>query len=92
MIVVSSALPTCCDEEIILSVNEFLLIMLNWRRLDMMAKQEELKNVIECQLCNVTSFNDRQVSSFMSLVVKYVFEFKQNLPIEFIQTLCDLKV
>lgn len=92
MIVVSTALPTCHDEDIILTVNEFLLIMLDWRRLDITEKRQELQDVIEWELANVTNFNDQQMTSFLSLVVKFVFEFKQNLPVEFIRTLLDLKV
>lgn len=92
MIVIASALPTCHDEEIILTVNEFLLIMLDWRRLDIAEKQQELQSVIEWELVNVTNYNDQQMSSFLSLVVKFIFEFKQNLPVEFIRTLLDLKV
>lgn len=78
------------NEELIMSVNEFILIMLSCRQNDITINMNDVLNVIESELEHVILFNENQLASFFSLVVKFIDEFKSNMPSSLIEKLLNV--
>ena len=86
-----SALKTSFDEEIVLSVNEFLLIIIECRRCEIAVEMEDIQEVIELELMNLEKFKEVQISSFFTLLVKFIEEYKATLSVSLIDNLFDMK-
>lgn len=86
-----SALQNSFDEEIVLSVNEFLLIIIECRRCEVVVEMEDIQTIIELELMNLEKFKEVQLASFFTLLVKFIDEYKSTLPIALIDNLFDLK-
>lgn len=91
LMVGKSALKHSYDEEIVLSLNEFLLIIIECRQCGVLVEMEDIQNVIEMELENLEKFKEVQLSSFFTLLVKFIDEYKSTLPIPLIDNLFDLK-
>lgn len=83
------ALAVSCDEEVTLTVNEFLLLILDCRKCEINVHMEEILSIIELEMKDLETFSDHQLSSFFSLVVKFIEEFKSNLPLSFIESIFE---
>lgn len=91
MAVAKPSIKESCIEEVVLSVNEFLIILLDCRRCDVEILMEEIQEILELEFENLTTFTNVQLSSFFTLLLKFVEEFKSTLPVELIEKLFDLK-
>lgn len=85
------ALKESCDEEIVISVNEFILIMIECRKCGVEIEMNDIQDVIELEFDKVGSFNEVQLASFFTLLIKFIDEYKATLSINFIDKLFDLK-
>lgn len=91
LLVAKPALQQSCIEEIVLSVNEFILIVIECRRSDVIIEMEDIQDIIEIQLQALETFKEVQLASFFTLLLRFIDEYKTTLPIPFIESLFDLK-
>lgn len=88
--VAKPALQESCIEEIVLSVNEFLLIVIECRHSDIVIEMADIQAVLEIQLKSLDTFKEVQLASFFTLLLKFIDEYKATLPVPFIENLFDL--
>lgn len=79
------------DEEIVLSVNEFLLILIDCRQCGVLVEMTDIQEILELELQNLENFKEVQLASFFNLLVKFIDEFKATLPLTLIDSLFAAK-
>lgn len=91
LLVAKPALAQPGLDEVVTSVNDFLLIILECRRCEIDVEMEDVQAVVELELQNLLTFKEVQLASFFTLLVKFIDEYGATLSIPLIDRLFDLK-
>lgn len=86
-----STLQKSCEEEIVLSMNEFLLIILECRRVGVDIEMADVQEIVEIELENLETLGEASLASFFTLMIKFIEEYKATLTVELINKLFDFK-
>jgi serine/threonine-protein kinase SMG1 len=76
-----------CDEEVVLSVNEFLLILIECQKCGVKVQMEEIQDILELEFSTLHVFKEVQLASFFSLLLLFIEVYKTTLSVEFIDKL-----
>lgn len=85
-----SSLRESNDEELVTSVNEFILIKTACRSHQVELHMHAVQEIIEIQNEKLTVYTNDQLASFFTLVLHFIEEFKANLSTELIAMLFDV--
>lgn len=79
------------EEEMILSINEFILILLDCYQNEVQVPFDKLIEVLRIQIKSVNNFTNHQILSLLSVILKCLKELKTILSVEFIDLLLSQK-
>lgn len=85
--VAKSSFQEACDEEVIVSVNEFLLIMIECQKCGVEVRMEDVQEVLEYEFSQLHTFKEVHLASFLSLLLMFIEVYKTTLPVELIEKL-----
>lgn len=85
-----SSLKESKDEELVTSVNEFILLIIACRCHDVELHMHDVQEIIEIQNEKLSDYSGDQLASFFSLLLKFIDEFRADLNVELISKLLDV--
>lgn len=84
------SLAECEQEELVMSINEFILIIVACRNCDVEIQMNDIQEIIELQIDSLKNYSSDQLSSFLTILLKFIEEFKGNLDVQLIKTIFDI--
>lgn len=84
------SLKESSDEELVTSVNEFILIIIACRSCHVEIHMNDVQEIVEIQNDMLSMYSTDQLASFFTLLLKFTEEFKANLDIKMIAKLFNV--
>lgn len=81
-IVAKIALTNSTDEEMIISLNEYLIIMIECYSTELNLNSEIICDIFRLQIAKLDKFNDEQITSLLFAILKFFMAMKSVIPFQ----------
>lgn len=78
------------EEELVMSINEFLLIILECRCFDVEISMNDVQEIIELEFDSLINYSSDQLSSFFTILLKFIDEYKSTLDVKLIAKIFNI--